>query len=303
MKKVLIAGASGGIGKHLSTYLSEKKYSIVTLSRNPNKVKLVIPFAEKHLSWEDNLFNELDTIDSIINLSGASIGKTWTKTYKNEILFSRILTTRRIVEYLNNYTQKPIKLINASAIGYYPSSEETEFDERSEPGNSFLSKVCIEWEEEVKKLNPPHSFVICRFGVVLRKGDLLLKRLLLPFRFGFGIVIGTGHQWFSWIHIDDLVRALEKAISDENFTGIYNFVSPSPTRYYELTNSIGKILNKPFKLSIPDYLIKILFGEQSSFILASQKVIPRRLIQENFTFIYDTIEKAMKNLIHSTNRA
>lgn len=294
---ILIAGASGGIGIKLAKFLHSIGHSVITLTRNKERTKKLLPFAKENLSWKNNWFEILPEIDAIVNLSGATIGKRWNKKYKNEIYLSRVETTREIVEKLNEINSKSITFFSTSAIGYYPDCGDEIIDESHEPGQGFLSKVCVDWENEALKLKPPHKLVIGRFGVVLKSDDIALKRILLSYKFGFGVVIGNGLQWFSWIHIDDLLELIYKSIVDENFQGIFNFVSPNPVRFLEFIRAIGKILNKPFILALPDYIVKLAFGEQSEVLLASQRVIPKRLLELNYEFKYPEIENALKSII------
>ncbi len=293
----LIAGATGGIGIRLSKLLHNNGHVVFTISRNPAKTRELIDFAKDNFSWEDNWSKILPEIDSIINLSGASIGKRWSKRYKEEIYSSRIGTTRKIVETLNKFDSKPIKFFSTSAIGLYPSCHDDFIDENSQPGTSFLSKVCQDWENEAGKINSFHNLVIGRFGVVLKEDDIALKRILTSYKLGFGTVIGNGNQWFSWIHIEDLLDLIIKSVTNDNFNGVYNFVSPNPVKFRVFIQAIGKILGKPFILSIPDYLVKIMFGEQSEVLISSQRVIPKRLIEMNYNFKYPFIDKALENII------
>lgn len=294
---ILVAGASGGIGRVFCHYLNFNKHNVFTLTRNRTKTKDIIPFAEEHYQWDENWFVNLDKFDAIINLTGASIGKRWTKTYKKEIYLSRVERTKEIVRHLNSFKNKSITLFNASAIGFYPSLGSEIITEEISPGNNFLSKVCRDWEHEALSLKNPHRIIIGRFGIVIKKDDIALQRILMSYKFGFGVVIGNGQQWISWIHIEDLMNILGIVLQNEKFNGIYNFVSPNPIQYIEWIRTIGKILNKPFLLSIPDYLVKLAFGEQSSVLLSSQRVIPKRLIESGIVFKFPEIEGAMKSLL------
>lgn len=294
---ILVAGATGGIGKNLCYFLEQKGHFVFTLSRNKAKAMELFPFAKKHLQWNENWFENLPDIDAIVNLSGSTIGKRWTKKYKVEILKSRIETTKEIVLRLNSFNSKGITLFNTSAIGIYPNCDDEVITEETSAGAHFLAQVCKDWEEEALHLKPPHRLVIGRFGLVFKKDDVALQRILMSYKFGFGVVIGNGLQWVSWIHISDLVNLIAISLENPSFEGIYNFVSPNPIRYVELIRAIGNILNKPFILAIPDYLIKIIFGEQSSVLLASQRVIPKRLLDLGFEFQFPEIEGALKTLI------
>ncbi len=294
---ILVAGASGGIGRNFCQYLHFHNHNVFTLTRNKTKTKEIIPFVIEHYQWNENWIANLDKFDAIVNLTGSSIGKRWTKSYKKEIYQSRIETTKEIVSHLNSFNDKSITLFNASAIGIYPSLGNEFITEDTSPGNNFLAKVCRDWEQEALSLKNPHRIIIGRFGIVLKKDDIALQRILLSYKFGFGVVIGNGQQWISWIHIEDLMNLITMMLQNEKFNGIYNIVSPNPIQYIEWIRSIGKILKKPFLLSIPDYLIKLAFGEQSNVLLSSQRVIPKRLTELGIVFKYPEIEGAMKSLL------
>lgn len=296
--KVIIAGITGGIGKRLASYLHEKGNDIFSLSRDKESALLSIPFCKEHYSWNENWERILPEVDAIVNLSGATIGRRWNKKYKQQIYSSRIDTTQAIVDKLNNYTKKTIIFFSTSAIGYYPNSNDEVLDETTRPGSGFISRVCIDWENTALKLHTPHRLVIGRFGIVLKSDDIALQRILLPYKFGFGVVIGNGMQWTSWIHISDLLDLIYASLSDTSFEGIYNFVAPYPVRFRNFISTIGKILNKPFMLSLPDYLVRLLFGEQSEVLLSSQRVVPKRLLEEKqYKFKYETIEAALREII------
>ncbi len=297
--KVVIAGITGGIGKRLATYLHEKGNEIFSITRNKENAQLALPFCKEHFSWNENWERVFPEVDAIVNLSGTSIGRRWSKKYKQQIYSSRIDTTKAIVDKLNNYTEKPIVFFSTSAIGYFPNTSDEIINETASPGTSFISRVCVDWEKTAQNLQSPHRLIIGRFGIVLKKDDLALQRILMSYKFGFGVVIGSGLQWISWIHITDLLDLIYASLSDESFEGIYNFVAPNPVRFRDLISVIGKILNKPFILSIPDYLVKLLFGEQSEVLLSSQRIIPKRLLEEKkYKFKFETIEDALKEIIY-----
>lgn len=297
--QVVIAGATGGIGQHLVPFLIERGCDISTIVRNVEKSESTFPRVRNHIHWsdDDSIYNVLCDSNAIINLSGASIGaKRWTKAYREEIYKSRIETTRILVQKLNEINI-PKTYINASAIGFYPDFEDKLIDETISKGESFLASLCADWEKEAFSLNNIHRLVIGRFGVVLKPDDVLMKKVLASYKFGFGVVMGSGNQWFSWIHIYDLLNALLFSIENPKVQGVFNFTSPNPIIFSEVIRNIGKILNRPFVLNIPKYLIKLILGKQSEVILSSQRVIPKRLLELGFTFEFETIEKALRNII------
>ncbi len=299
MLQVVVAGATGGIGQHLVPFLTERGYRVSTIVRNTEKSKRIFPMVENHINWSNNesIYKLLSDTDVIINLSGASIGaKRWTKSYKVEIYKSRIETTRILVEKLNEINFSKV-YINASAIGFYPNLGDKLIDETTGEGESFLSSLCADWEKEALSLKSTHRLIISRFGVVLKPNDTLMKKMLASYKFGFGVVVGSGNQWFSWIHIRDLLNALHFSIVNPKVQGAFNFTSPNPVMFSEIIRNIGRILDRPFVLNIPEYLIKLIFGEQSQMILSSQRVIPKRLLELGFTFEFETIEKALESII------
>lgn len=298
MQNIIVAGATGGIGKQLVKYLFENGYQSIPLVRNIYKSKQIFPFLQNHIEWNDtnSILSALYSSDVVFNLSGTSIGtKRWSKSYRKEIYESRVLTTRKIVSLMNQ-ASKPLVLFNASAIGIYPSLKDEYITEETLPGDNFLAMVCRDWETEVTFLNPRHRFIIGRFGIVLKEDDLALKKILLTYKFGFGIVFDRGENWVSWIYIKDLLRSITFAI-ENNLEGQINFVSPNPIQYYEFIKSIGTILKKPLVINLPSSLLKLAFGEMASVLLSSQRVIPQKLNSAGYTFEYPKIENALIEII------
>ncbi|MGQ9818842.1 MAG: TIGR01777 family oxidoreductase [Candidatus Kapaibacteriales bacterium] len=299
MPKILIAGATGGIGRRLVKYFYDKGYNPIPIARSINKSNQYFPYLKTHLEWNDanSILTELYDSDAVINLSGASIGsKRWTKKYRQVIYDSRVLTTRRIVSLLNQVS-KPLVLFNASAIGIYPSLGSEDITENTPSGSGFIAEVCKDWEKEVTFLNPRHQLIIGRFGIVLKDDDLALKRILQTYKFGFGVVFDNGENWLSWIYIEDLLNAIDYSI-EHNLEGPINFVSPYPIKFKELVKSIGNLLQKNFLINFPSVILKIAFGEMASVLLSSQRVLPHKLINCGFTFRYSKIEEALQEIIH-----
>lgn len=296
-KKILITGASGLIGTRLTELLLTNNYEVAHLGRStkPGKVPSFI--------WEiDNrIIDEqaFENVDTIIHLAGASVAeKRWTAKRKKEILDSRIQSTLLLKEALakNNHSVKTF--ISASAIGYYGFVDEKIFDEVSEPGNDFLAQVTKRWEDSVDAISTLGLRVVkIRIGIVMAKEGGALKEIVKPIMFGLGSPIGSGRQYLSWIHIDDLSAIFLKAISDEKMKGAYN-ATVSWITNESLIQLIAKVLHKPLWMpNVPSFLLKILLGEMASIVLNGSKVSSEKIRKTGFQFQFGSIETALKNLL------
>jgi uncharacterized protein (TIGR01777 family) len=280
--KIAISGASGFIGRKLTDKFKELDYSVIPLSR--------FDFEQ----GEDCIINKISNCDIIINLAGAPIAKRWTKLYKNILYNSRISTTRLLVNAINKLEVKPKLFLSASAIGVYDSINI--HDEVSGNfANNFLSEICKNWEDEAKKATI--ETVILRFSVVLDKNDGAFPKMYLPFKLGFGGVIGNGKQWFSWIYIDDLINAIIHIIKNEHRQTVYNLSTSKSMTNKDFTEVLSFKINKPAFFRVPEFVFKIIYGEGAVVITEGQKVFPQRLLNEGFVFKFDTIEKALDELI------
>jgi len=298
MKKIFVIGGTGFIGSHLISKLLKEDFEIYVLARNkekakkiPSPCKVVLGDPTKEGDWQ----NQLNTADIVINLAGQNIFSRWNENYKKLILESRVKSTENIVSFLKNGAF----LVNAGAIGYYGDKGETLVTEDSPPGDDFLAKVCIEWEKSALKAKEKGGkVIITRFGIVLGKGGMLSK--ILPiFKWGLGGTLGKGNQWFSWIHIDDLVSAILFLIKNEK-EGIYNFVSPNPVTNKEFTKTLGSILKRPTFFRVPIFVMKLFFGEVANAITSSIKAYPKNLLSAGFNFKFENIKSALENLIKET---
>lgn len=298
MKKFFIVGGTGFVGSNLLYALSKENYQVYVLVRSeekakrlPSTFKAVLGDPTQKGDWQKYV-NEADIV---INLAGQNIFGRWNEEYKNLILESRVKSTENVVDSLKNGAL----LINASAIGYYGDKGDELVTEDSPPGNDFLAEVCIEWEKKaLEAKGKGGKVIITRFGIVLGKGGMLSK-VLPVFKWGLGGTLGRGNQWFSWIHIEDLVSAILFLIKNEK-DGIYNFVSPKPVTNKEFTRILGKILKRPTLLPVPIFAIKLLFGDLAKAITSSVKAYPKRLLDLGFNFKFENIELALKNLIEKT---
>lgn len=304
--KVAITGATGFVGSRLVERLHAQGNQILVFSRNPGKAKQVFP---------DNTYPNLEIIaytptesgswqqsiagcDAVVNLSGEPIAeKRWTPEQKQTILNSRKLGTQKIVEAINQANPKPAVLVNSSAIGYYGTSETAAFDETSSAGNDFLSTVCKEWETEAQKVKDSGTrLVIVRTGIVLGMGGALAK-MLPPFKMFAGGPIGSGRQWFSWIHRDDLVNLILFALSHPEIEGVLNGTAPNPVRMNELAQTLGEVLNRPSWLPVPSFVLEGLLGDGAQVVLEGQQVLPKRTLSQRFEYQYSTLKPALTEIV------
>ncbi|MDF5734820.1 MULTISPECIES: thylakoid membrane protein ThyD [unclassified Nostoc] len=305
--KVAITGATGFVGSRLIQRLHGEGNKIVVLTRNTAFAQKVFPseaFPNLEIvaytpnvsgSWQ----NVIATCDGVVNLAGEPIGEgRWTPERKQEILNSRKLGTQKIVEAIANANPKPIVLINASAIGYYGTSETAAFDETSLSGNDFLAQVCQAWEAEAKKVKDAGvRLVILRFGIVLGNGGALGK-MISPFKLFAGGPIGSGRQWFSWIHVDDLVNLIVQALTKPEIEGVYNATAPNPVRMADLSQTLGRVMNRPSWLPVPAFAIEALLGDGAIVVLEGQQVIPKRTVETGFEYKYPNLQSALTQILN-----
>jgi len=304
--KIAITGGTGFVGTRLVQKLADAGHSIVVFTRNKERGEQVFPkkfFPKVEIfsydpmqpgSWQDKIASS----EAVVNLAGAGIAdQPWTPERKQEILDSRIKTTKYLVEAIQQAETQPQVLVNASAVGYYGISETVTFDENSSSGDDFLASVCQKWEATAKEVeNTGTRLVILRFGIVLGEGGALGK-MLTPFRLFAGGPIGSGKQWFSWIHIDDLVNLIETAIHTPEYQGTYNATAPNPVRMSELCEKLGEVMNRPSWLPVPEFALKLLLGEAAQAVLEGQKVLPKRTQEQGFTYQYPTVKPALADIV------
>ncbi|MBF0352039.1 MAG: TIGR01777 family protein [SAR324 cluster bacterium] len=289
--KILITGASGLVGKALVHEL-EQRHEIVPLSRTQSSGK---PF------WnpEHGVINpkDFEGVEAVIHLAGESIVEgRWSEEIKDKILNSRVHSTRLLVDTLAQMPQKPAVLISASAVGYYGNRGDAWLDENSSSGTGFLPEVCRHWENASQPATAAGiRLVNTRIGLVLSKHGGALKRMLLPFKLGVGGQLGSGHQYMSWIAINELTRIFEFLINHREIKGPVNVTAPNPVTNAEFTSALGKALFRPAILKLPAFLPKMAIGEVADELLfASARVRPQKLLDAGYSFQYDTILPALK---------
>ncbi len=298
--KVLITGGTGTIGSSLTTKLVEAGMEVVHLSRKENKTGTV-----KALKWDlkNNFLAEdaLEGVHSIVHLAGAGVAdKRWTASYKKEILDSRIKSTDLLYTALKTRQHEVKSFLSASAIGIYPNdNRESPYTETDANGTNYLAEVTKAWEDEVDKVESLGIRVAkLRIGIVLSEYGGALEKMTTPIKYGVGAALGTGKQYLSWIHQQDLVNMFAFLIQNEDLSGVYNAVGPKPNTNKEITKSIASTLNKVYFLpNIPGFLLKIILGDMATMVLGGAKVSSQKIENAGFEFKYRELEDALTDLL------
>ena len=300
--KIAIAGATGFVGSRLVAQLQAQGHQVIILTRSPQQASNRFGQAQivgynplKSGEWQQSISG----CDAVINLAGEPIAeKRWTPAQKRSILDSRQLGTQKIVEAIDLATVKPQVLINASAIGYYGTSETSKFDETSPAGTDFLAEVCAAWETAAQSVTANGTrVVIFRLGIVLGENGGALGKMLAPFSAFVGGPIGSGNQWFSWIHRDDVVKLIIAALNDTKMQGVYNATAPNPITMTEFAQTLGTVMNRPSWLPVPNFVLEAMLGEGAIVVLQGQQVVPTRTLAQGFDFQYSTIEPALTAIV------
>ncbi len=308
-RKIVISGASGLIGRELTGKLIELGYSVVCLSRNPQKAAKVLPASVEIIEWlgedDDNekkmICSQINGAGCVINLAGENIGGLrWSKKKKKAILQSRLSAVKTLYEAIKICKAKPPLYIGASAVGFYGDTGEQRVNESNNAGKDFLAGVVEKWEESQAKISLfVDRIAFLRIGMVLSNNGGAFPLLLLPYRLFLGGKIGSGKQWVSWIHIEDLVRAIIEIINNPQIQGTVNIVSPEPVRMDELNIILSKALKRPGLFGLPGFLPKLLMGEAASLLLNSSRVEPMILNSVGFKFNFKYFNKAVEDLLKS----
>lgn len=303
--KIAITGATGLVGSRLVAVLKEKGDQILVLTRNPSKARTIFP-ASVYPNLEIVQYTPLQSgtwqqsisgCNAVVNLAGEPIAERWSPQQKQAIMSSRQLGTRKLVEAIANAEVKPQVLVSGSAIGYYGTSESQTFDETSATGNDFLAQVCQNWETEARQVTKSGvRLVIARVGIVLANGGALGK-MLGPFKMFAGGPIGSGKQWFSWIHRDDLVNLIIQGIEQQEMSGVYNATAPNPVRMGTLCQVLGEVMNRPSWLPVPDFVLEVLLGDGAVVVLEGQKVLPQKTQASGFNFQYPELKPALQEIV------
>ena len=305
--KIAITGATGFVGTRLVSQLTAAGHQILVFTRNEKRGRRVFPTSAfpnleivayqptKSGDWQQAIAG----CDAVVNLAGQPIAEQrWTPQIKEKILHSRQGVTEKIVEAFTLANPKPKVLINASAIGYYGTSETATFTETSPPGDDFLAQVCQKWEAAATKVTAESvRLVILRIGIVLGKNGGALSKMLPVFKLFAGGPLGNGRQWFSWIHRDDLVGLIIAALEQEDKRGTFNATAPNPVRMNELCHTLGAIMKRPSWLPVHSLALEMLLGDGAKVVLEGQQVLPKKTLAAGFTYQYPTIKAALKEIL------
>ncbi len=303
--KIVIIGATGFIGSRLFAMLDKEEFDLTVVSRDAESAREQLGEHAEFCSWDAKSSQDLTSILegswAVINLAGENLAAgRWTRKRKAEIINSRTESVQAVVEAINKMEVKPAVLIQASAIGYYGSDLKNEMNENSPAGNTFLAEVTKKWEDATAGLDPEVRLVLLRTGIVLDQNGGALKEMARPFKIGVGGHLGSGKQWMSWIHIDDEVRAILFFLENKDASGIYNLTAPEPVTMKTFARELGKVLHRHSWAHVPAIVIKTVMGQMGEeMLLASQKVVPKRLEEEGFTFQFEELRPALTSIFNA----
>jgi uncharacterized protein (TIGR01777 family) len=301
--KIVVAGASGLIGRRLAKALLAAGHTVVNLTtraiapderQNPSLRR--IPWDGRTISdWR----HHLEDSAAVINLSGQSLSSgRWTASRKKVLLSSRLDSTRALVEAMRTQKEKPLVFVNASAVGYYGPVATGDVAEDQPAGSDFLATLCAQWEREALAASYLGvRTVVLRSAVVLDAEGGALRRLVLPFRLFVGGSLGNGAQWLPWIHYEDQIRAILYAIEEARISGPVNLVAPGAVTMDEFCRTLGRVLHRPSLMRVPGFVLKAILGEMATVVLTGQRAVPQKLLQSGFRFTYPTLPEALSHIL------
>lgn len=297
--RIVIAGGTGFVGQKLTALLLEKGHEVLILTRKQKPPQGNVSYV-KWLSQGAEPEKEIGHADVVINLAGVSINDgRWTAKHQREIYESRMEATDELLRIIKALDKKPSVLINASAIGIYPASEDRVYKETStERADDFLAKTVADWEMKAASAESLGiRTVMMRFGVVLGKEGGALPLMVLPYRLFAGGTVGSGRQWVSWVHVTDVVRSILFATRHENINGPVNVTAPNPVTMKKFGQTIASVLRRPHWIPVPPTMLKLALGQKSRLVLEGQYVLPEKLKNHGFDFTYQHLEEALRDLL------
>ena len=301
---VAITGASGFIGRRLMRALAGANHTVRVLSRHAGTN---LPAGVRLCVWDPTggppPEESLEGVDAVVHLAGEPIGQRWNDEVKQKIRESRVIGTRHLVQALSSMARRPAVLVSGSATGYYGSREDEVLTEESSAGAGYLPEVCIAWEKEADlAASLGIRLVKLRTGMVLGANGGALAMMIKPFKAGMGGKLGSGSQWMSWIHLDDLVGIIQHAL-DNPVAGPVNGTGPDPAPNADFTKTLAHVLSRPAVFPAPAFMLKTMFGEMSEIMLASQRVLPKAAQAAGYQFRYPELEAALRNILATATPA
>ncbi len=300
--RVLVTGATGFVGRPLCEVLSESGCRVTALSRRPDAARKALPSLSQVFAWrpveEAPPLESLEQVDAVIHLAGESVVGRWNARKRRAIRESRVRATRNLVGAIGQAQPRPRTLISASAIGYYGDQGETELTESMPAADDFLGEVCGQWEKEGTRVSEAGVRVVhLRIGVVLAAGGGALDAMLLPARLGLGGPLGSGRQWWSWIHREDLIGMVQHVLANESLSGPFNATSSNPVRQKDFARVLGRVLSRPAFLPTPGIGLKMVLGGFAVELLSSKKVLPGRIQESGYRFRFPELEPALRDIL------
>jgi uncharacterized protein (TIGR01777 family) len=299
--RILVTGATGLIGRSLCQSFTNDGHVVAAVSRSAGK-PVGLAAAEIH-HWDPQTgpisHAALSGVDAVVNLAGEPLdARRWSDQQKTRIRDSRIVTTRNLVAGLRSVDSKPAVLVSGSAVGFYGDRGDEELDEQSPAGRGFMSELCEEWEREAGRSAEFGMRVVqVRTGVVLSADGGALQKMLRPFKLGLGGPLGSGKQWFPWVHIKDIVGIFRHAIMRAELTGPVNGVAPQPVTNGQFTRELGRALHRPAFLPVPEMALRVLMGEMAEVLFGSQRVVPTAALKSGYEFDYPLLSNALTDLL------
>ena len=299
--KILITGATGFIGQQLCRRLAGRGDEIVVLSRNPDRARAQLPGIAGAFAWSATdgppPGEAVGDLDAVVHLAGTTVVGRWNAAHRRSIHDSRVDGTRNLVAALAMAPTPPRLMVSASAIGYYGERGDDPLDEESEPGDDFLARVCKGWEHEARLAESLGTHVIrLRFGIVLGDDGGALDKMLLPAKLGLGGPLGSGRQWWSWVHIDDVLGLIEHGL-EQDMSVVLNATSPAPTRQRDFARTLGRTLHRPAFLPAPAFALRLLLGGFANELLGSKRVLPESTLASGYHFRHPELGPALTDLL------
>ncbi len=300
--RLLLTGATGFLGRALALRLVREGYGLVAWVRSPERARSVLPAGTELVGTAGGrqaLAGALEGVEAVIHLAGEPlVAQRWSQARRAELRASRIDSTRELVEALASAPRRPRVLLCASAVGWYGDRGDEELDERSPPGTGFLPELCAEWERAAQAAGDLGVRVVTlRTGLVLGAGGGALAPLLVPFRLGLGGRLGSGRQWMPWIHLEDWVELVVRALADERCRGALDLCAPQPVTNAEFTRTLAAVLQRPARLAVPAPLLHAALGARAELVLQSQRALPRRALELGHAFRFPALAPALRDLV------